>query len=78
MPMVIGILLKAVKDELLSHNFRTLRTAIQEVSKGIKAALDGGTYTDKKPRLNFIQGTGIVITVEEDDANDCINITIGT
>lgn len=74
---VFTLVLRAVADAIIDSNFRTLKNAIVEVSKGIRVAAEGD-YTPKRPRLNFIAGAGITITVAENDTEDCIDITIGT
>jgi hypothetical protein len=38
----------------------------------------GGIAVGTRPTLNFIQGTGITLTVADDPANNRINITIKT
>lgn len=72
---MVNILLKKLTDVVLDHNFRALKTAIINVSKGIQVALNGD-YTEQKPKINFIQSGAVTITVEQDDAENCINVTI--
>lgn len=75
---VFTLVIRAVADSIIDSNFRTLKNAIVEISKGIRATVDSGDFTPKRPKLNFIAGAGITITVVENDVDDCIDITIGT
>lgn len=39
---------------------------------------DGGTYVASQPTINFIEGTGVTITIAEDTDNGKINVTISS
>ena len=71
----MNILLKKLTDVVLDHNFRALKTAILQVSKGIQVALEGDNVATR-PRINFIQSGAVSITVVENDAENSIDITI--
>jgi len=73
----IAVTLKKVADILIDANLRALKAAIIEVSRGHRIG-KSGVYTDKRPKLNFIAGTGITITVAENPAEDTVDVTIGT
>ena len=72
---MVNILLKKLTDVVLDHNFRALKTAIIQVSKGIQVALEGERVATR-PVLNFIQSGAVTITVVENDVENRIDITI--